>query len=142
MKRFQLNQAHTCVKRQNDPHFQEQLLQPIRSRSPELDTPDALADAASGPADSDSNLAFAMESALDLLGGSTQWVVAGSVGATLLQRADSATLVWVVGSLFNAVFSKVLKKGINQVRHSRWVVQHSAALGKPGMALKLLRCVY
>lgn len=103
-------------RRRNDPRFQEQRLQPIRSRSPELDTQDAPADTASDPNDPDLTLAFAMESALDLLGGSTQWVVAGSVGATLLQRADSATLVWVVGSLFNAVFSKVLKKGINQVR--------------------------
>lgn len=56
-----------------------------------------------------------VESALDLLGSSTQWVVAGSVGAALVMRADSDTLVWVIGSLFNAILSKVLKKSINQV---------------------------
>lgn len=60
-------------------------------------------------------LLSAIEAASDVLGGSTQWVVSGSVGAALVTRADAATLVWVVGSLFNAVFSKILKKGINQV---------------------------
>lgn len=61
-------------------------------------------------------LVSGLEDALDLLGSSTQWVVAGSVGAALVTRADADTLVWVVGSLFNAAFSKILKKSINQVR--------------------------
>lgn len=56
------------------------------------------------------------EGGLDLLGESTQWVVAVSVGAALVTRGDADTLVWVVGSLLNAVFSKALKKTINQVR--------------------------
>ena len=60
-----------------------------------------------------------LELALDILGGSTQWVVAGAVGVALVSRADVDTLVFVVGSLFNAVFSKVLKKTINQVRAGR-----------------------
>ncbi|CAN0375140.1 unnamed protein product [Laminaria digitata] len=68
-----------------------------------------------------------MEPVLDYVGASTQWVVAGSVGAALVTRADAETLVWVVGSLFNAVFSKVLKKGINQVRPA------GSRLKDPGM---------
>lgn len=61
-----------------------------------------------------------MKAALDFLGASTQWVVAGSVGAALLTTTDSKTFTWVVGSLVNAVFSKVLKKGINQVRYDKF----------------------
>lgn len=57
-----------------------------------------------------------MELALDFLGSSTQWVVASAVGVALVTRADVGTLVYVIGSLLNAVFSKVLKKTINQVR--------------------------
>lgn len=56
-----------------------------------------------------------LELALDVVGSSTQWVVAGAVGVALVARADVGTLVYVVGSLLNAVFSKVLKKTINQV---------------------------
>lgn len=58
----------------------------------------------------------AMEAVLDVLGGSTQWVVAGSVGAVLVTEADVDALVWVLGSLLNAGFAKSLKKAINQVR--------------------------
>lgn len=57
----------------------------------------------------------ATEGIMDLLGSSTQWLVAGSAGAALITRADSGTLVWVLGSLINALFSKALKKGIKQV---------------------------
>lgn len=71
---------------------------------------------ADSAAERDLSLTAGMETALDLVGSSTQWVVAGAVGATLVTRADVETLVWVLGSLFNAVLSKVLKKGINQVR--------------------------
>lgn len=53
---------------------------------------------------------------LDVLGSSTQWVVAGSVGAVLVTEADVDTLVWVLGSLLNAGFAKFLKKAINQAR--------------------------
>lgn len=88
--------------------------QAINSGSSELDA-DTAADAIVDPAATDLNMVRGMESILDLVGASTQWVVAGSVGAALVTRADAQTLVWVVGSLFNAVFSKVLKKGINQV---------------------------
>lgn len=66
----------------------------------------------------DLNLFSGMELALDALGASTQWVVASAVGVALVTRADVGTLVYVVGSLLNAVFSKVLKKTINQVRVS------------------------
>lgn len=76
---------------------------------------ESLAEGAVGPTVEPDGLQAGLEDALDLLGGSTQWVVAGSVGAALVTRADSETLVWVVGSLFNAVFSKVLKRAINQV---------------------------
>lgn len=88
--------------------------QAINSGSSELDA-DTAVDAIVDPAAPDLNMLRGMESILDLVGASTQWVVAGSVGAALVTRADAETLVWVVGSLFNAVFSKVLKKGINQV---------------------------
>ena len=88
--------------------------QATNSRSPDLDA-DAATDAIVDPADPELSLLQGMESALDLIGASTQWVVAGSVGVALVMRADPETLVWVLGSLFNAVFSKVLKKGINQV---------------------------
>ncbi|CAM9400702.1 unnamed protein product [Ectocarpus fasciculatus] len=67
------------------------------------------------------------ELALDVLGSSTQWVVAGAVGVALITRADVDTLVYVLGSLINAVFSKVLKKTINQVRPD------GAQLSDPGM---------
>ncbi|CAM9817352.1 unnamed protein product, partial [Choristocarpus tenellus] len=67
------------------------------------------------------------EWALDVLGGSTQWVVAGSVAAALLARSDSETLVWVLGSLLNAVFSKVLKRSINECR------PEGSRLKDPGM---------
>ena len=92
--------------------------QAIICRSSELDA-DTAADAANvDPSGPDLSLLQGMELLLDLGGASTQWVVAGSVGAALVTRADTETLVWVIGSLFNAVFSKILKKGINQVRHS------------------------
>lgn len=76
---------------------------------------------ASGPdvtetVEQDVTLLSVMELALDFLGSSTQWVVASAVGLALVTRADVGTLVYVVGSLLNAVFSKVLKKTINQVR--------------------------
>ncbi len=99
------------------------------SSTPELDAPGAVAatdpssavttaaNLADGSAISeDLGLFYGMELALDALGASTQWVVAGAVGVALVSRADVDTLVFVVGSLFNAVFSKVLKKTINQVR--------------------------
>eukprot|EP00752_Nemacystus_decipiens_P003209 g2970.t1 len=75
----------------------------------------------------DLNLFSAMEYAIDALGASTQWVVAGAVGIALVTRADVGSLVYVVGSLLNAVFSKVLKKTINQVRPD------GAQLSDPGM---------
>ena len=90
--------------------------------SPELDTAGAadttpaatsLGDAAG--MGNDLNLLSGVELALDALGASTQWVVASAVGIALVTRADVGTLVYVVGSLLNAVFSKVLKKTINQV---------------------------
>lgn len=90
--------------------------------SPEIDTVGAadttpaatsLGDAAG--MGNDLNLFSGVELALDALGASTQWVVASAVGITLVTRADVGTLVYVVGSLLNAVFSKVLKKTINQV---------------------------
>ncbi|CAN0299960.1 unnamed protein product [Ectocarpus sp. 12 AP-2014] len=68
-----------------------------------------------------------IELGLDVLGSSTQWVVAGAVGVALITRADVDTLVYVLGSLINAVFSKVLKKTINQVRPD------GAQLSDPGM---------
>lgn len=99
------------------------------SSTPELEAPGAVgatdpssavtavANLADGSAVSeDLDLFSGMELALDALGASTQWVVAGAVGFALVTRADVDTLVFVVGSLFNAVFSKVLKKTINQVR--------------------------
>lgn len=91
--------------------------------SPELDAGGAadtttavtsLGDATAGGEDLD--LFSGMELALDALGASTQWVVASAVGVALVTRADVGTLVYVAGSLLNAVFSKVLKKTINQVR--------------------------
>lgn len=102
--------------------------QPLNSSSgsgstPELDTAGATAAADTNSiteiADittmaQDLTLSSGMELALDALGGSTQWVVAGAVGVALVTRADVGALVYVVGSLFNAVFSKVLKKTINQ----------------------------
>ncbi|CAM9407520.1 unnamed protein product [Hapterophycus canaliculatus] len=75
----------------------------------------------------DATLLSVMELALDFLGSSTQWVVASAVGVALVTRADVGTLVYVVGSLLNAVFSKVLKKTINQVRPD------GARLSDPGM---------
>lgn len=111
--------------------------QPLNSAgsTPELDTAGATASAApAAPADTDSftdiadittpqdsTLFSAMELALDALGGSTQWVVAGAVGVALVTRADVGALVYVVGSLFNAVFSKILKKIINQVCVYLWL---------------------
>ncbi|CAM9988236.1 unnamed protein product [Ascophyllum nodosum] len=75
-----------------------------------------------------------MEAAVDALGGSTQWLVAGSVGATLVTRADAETLVWVLGSLLNAVFGKALKKTINQARDSFQKVRPDGSrLKDPGM---------
>ncbi|CAM9617864.1 unnamed protein product [Scytosiphon promiscuus] len=103
--------------------------------NPELDpaaSAAAMADA-SGPADAtttvdqDVTLLSVLELALDFLGGSTQWVVASAVGFALVTRADVGTLVYVIGSLLNAVFSKVLKKTINQVRPD------GARLSDPGM---------
>ncbi|CAM9183326.1 unnamed protein product [Discosporangium mesarthrocarpum] len=61
-------------------------------------------------------LARGGEYAVDVLGSSTKWVVAGSVALSLSVRSDSETLVWVLGSLLNAAFSKVLKKSINECR--------------------------
>lgn len=89
--------------------------QAVSSGSSELDADTAGADVIVDPVQPDLTVLRGMESILDFVGASTQWVVAGSVGAALVTRADAETLVWVVGSLFNAVFSKVLKKGINQV---------------------------
>lgn len=106
--------------------------QPLNSAgsTPELDAAGATATAVPpAPAGTDSitsvadttttpqdlTLFSAMELALDALGGSTQWVVAGAVGIALVTRADVGALVYVVGSLLNAVFSKILKKIINQV---------------------------
>lgn len=89
--------------------------------SPELD-PVGAADPSLGDATvvgEDLGLFSGMELALDALGTSTQWVVASAVGIALVTRADVGTLVYVVGSLLNAVFSKVLKKTINQVRVCR-----------------------
>lgn len=57
-----------------------------------------------------------LEDVLRIYGSSTRWLVGGSVAIALLVRADSATLVYVVGSLLNAVMSKILKKVINQVK--------------------------
>ncbi|CAM9554116.1 unnamed protein product [Ectocarpus sp. 13 AM-2016] len=75
----------------------------------------------------DKTLLARIELGLDVLGSSTQWVVAGAVGVALITRADVDTLVYVLGSLINAVFSKVLKKTINQVRPD------GAQLSDPGM---------
>lgn len=79
---------------------------------------------------SDFDLISGMEFALDALGASTQWVVASAVGIALVTRPDVGTLVYVVGSLLNAVFSKVLKKTINQVRECE-VVELSRCRGYP-----------
>lgn len=57
-----------------------------------------------------------LEDVLRIYGSSTRWLVGGSVAIALLVRADSATLVYVIGSLLNAVMSKILKKVINQVK--------------------------
>ncbi|CAM9626698.1 unnamed protein product, partial [Pylaiella littoralis] len=108
--------------------------------TPEFDTAGATATAAAAAADTDSitkiadvtttqdlTLVSLMELAFDTLGGNTQWIVAGAVGVALVTRADVGTLVYVVGSLFNAVFSKILKKTINQVR------PEGARLSDPGM---------
>ncbi|CBJ30239.1 conserved unknown protein [Ectocarpus siliculosus] len=75
----------------------------------------------------DKTLLAGIELGLDVLGSSTQWAVAGAVGVALITRADVDTLVYVLGSLINAVFSKVLKKTINQVRPD------GAQLSDPGM---------
>ncbi|CAM9410990.1 unnamed protein product [Ectocarpus sp. 12 AP-2014] len=75
----------------------------------------------------DKTLLARIELGLDVLGSSTQWVVAGAVGVALVTRADVDTLVYVLGSLINAVFSKILKKTINQVRPA------GAQLSDPGM---------
>lgn len=120
--------ANTCLSQLSRCHLErEQALRSSSSgssgSSPELDavgTADTTTAVTSlGDATalrSDLNVFSGMEIALDALGASTQWVVAGAVGIALVTRADAGTLVYVVGSLFNAVFSKVLKKTINQVR--------------------------
>lgn len=91
--------------------------------SPEADSSEA-APAAAATAETladgatmgqDKTLLAGIELGLDVLGSSTQWVVAGAVGVALVSRADVGTFVYVLGSLINAVFSKVLKKTINQV---------------------------
>ncbi|CAM9722662.1 unnamed protein product [Chrysoparadoxa australica] len=68
-----------------------------------------------------------MGSAMEVVGKSTRWTVAGTVALTLLVRRDASTLSFVVGALANAVLSKVLKRCINEARPA------GSELADPGM---------
>jgi dolichyldiphosphatase len=57
----------------------------------------------------------------------TRWIVVSAVAATVLWRRDVASILCVSGAVLNALFSKVLKRAINEARPA------GARLSDPGM---------